>query len=113
MNIGRLITTAGLAIVLAGLGACTTIGSPPQLDYRPTMPPQPVLPPATSGTIYQPARGLSLFEDVKARRIGDTLVSPGEPIEALLDRVDLAMYKAKRDGKNRVRAVPAPSVLLG
>ncbi|MBL8197524.1 MAG: flagellar basal body L-ring protein FlgH [Chromatiales bacterium] len=73
MNIGRLITTAGLAIVLAGLGACTTIGSPPQLDYRPTMPPQPVLPPATSGTIYQPARGLSLFEDVKARRIGDTL----------------------------------------
>ena len=45
--------------------------------------------------------------------IGVTLVSPGEPIEALLDRVDLAMYKAKRDGKNRVRAVPAPSVLLG
>jgi flagellar L-ring protein precursor FlgH len=37
------------------------------------MPPQPMLPPATSGAIYQPARGLSLFEDVKARRIGDTL----------------------------------------
>jgi flagellar L-ring protein precursor FlgH len=43
------------------------------VDYRPTMPPQPLLPPASSGTIYQPARGLSLFEDVKARRVGDTL----------------------------------------
>lgn len=32
-----------------------------------------MLPPATSGAIYQPARGLSLFEDVKARRVGDTL----------------------------------------
>jgi len=45
--------------------------------------------------------------------IGVTLVRPGEPVEVLLDRVDLAMYKAKRDGKNRVRAVPPPSALLG
>ena len=73
MNICRSIIAAGLAVMLSGLGACTTIGSPAHADYRPTMPPQPVLPAATSGAIYQPARGLSLFEDVKARRVGDTL----------------------------------------
>lgn len=73
MNICQLITTAGMAIVLTGLSACATVSSPPHADYRPTPPPQPVLPPASSGAIYQPARGLSLFEDVKARRVGDTV----------------------------------------
>lgn len=73
MNICRSIITAGMAMVLTGLAACTSINSPQHADYRPTMPPQPVLPPATSGAIYQPARGLSLFEDVKARRVGDTV----------------------------------------
>lgn len=73
MNIRRSMTTTGLAVVLSGLAACATVGSPSHANYRPTMPPQPVLPPATSGAIYQPARGLSLFEDVKARRVGDTL----------------------------------------
>jgi flagellar L-ring protein precursor FlgH len=72
MNICRLITTAAMAIVLTSLGACAVV-SPPHADYRPTPPPQPVLPPASSGAIYQPARGLSLFEDVKARRVGDTV----------------------------------------
>ncbi len=73
MNICRSIITAGMAMVLTGLAACAGISGPPHADYRPTMPPQPVLPPATSGAIYQPARGLSLFEDVKARRVGDTV----------------------------------------
>lgn len=73
MKIRRPIITAGLAVVLSGLCACATPGRPSHADYRPTMPPEPVLPPATSGAIYQPARGLSLFEDVKARRVGDTL----------------------------------------
>lgn len=62
-----------IAVLASGLAGCATVGQPGHADYRPTMPPQPVLPPATSGAIYQPARGLSLFEDVKARRIGDTL----------------------------------------
>lgn len=73
MNICRSITTAGMALVLTGLGACASIGGQSHADYRPTPPPQPVLPPASSGAIYQPARGLSLFEDVKARRVGDTV----------------------------------------
>ena len=73
MNICRLIVTAGLAAALAVLSACAGMGGASHADYRPTPPPQPILPPATSGAIYQPARSLSLFEDVKARRVGDTV----------------------------------------
>jgi flagellar L-ring protein FlgH len=64
---------AGAVAVLA-LNACSTmhIGAQPG-DYPPTPAPVYAPPPITSGTIYQPARGLSLFDDVKARRIGDTV----------------------------------------
>ena len=73
MNICRSILTASLAVVLALLSACADMGGAAHADYRPTPPPQPVLPPPSSGAIYQPARGMSLFEDVKARRVGDTV----------------------------------------
>jgi flagellar L-ring protein precursor FlgH len=73
MNICRSIVNAGLAAILVVLSACANMGGAAHADYRPTPPPQPVLPPASSGAIYQPARGLSLFEDVKARRVGDTV----------------------------------------
>ena len=73
MNICRSIVTAGIAVAMAGLSACANMGGAAHADYRPTPPPQPVLPPASSGAIYQPARGLSLFDDVKARRVGDTV----------------------------------------
>jgi flagellar L-ring protein precursor FlgH len=42
-------------------------------QYPPAPAPQYAPAAATSGTIYQPARGLSLFDDVKARRVGDTV----------------------------------------
>jgi flagellar L-ring protein precursor FlgH len=56
------------------LNACSTVhmGAQPGA-YAPTPAPAYEPPPITSGTIYQPARGLSLFDDVKARRIGDTV----------------------------------------
>lgn len=62
---------AGLVVAL---NACSTmhVGARPG-DYPPTPAPNYAPPPVTSGTIYQPARGLSLFDDVKARRIGDTV----------------------------------------
>ena len=67
----RILLAAG---TLTALNACSTmqIGGPSR-DYAPTPPPVYAAPPITSGTIYQPARGLSLFDDVKARRIGDTV----------------------------------------
>ena len=62
------------AVALLALNACAPLG----LGMRPgTYPPTPAptyapaLP--TSGAIYQPARGLTLFDDVTARRVGDTV----------------------------------------
>jgi flagellar L-ring protein precursor FlgH len=37
------------------------------------MPAEPAPPPAESGAVYRPTTSISLFEDVKARRVGDTL----------------------------------------
>ena len=68
---GRLAVATG---TLLALNAC----APLHLGVQPgAFPPTPVpnyaAVPVTSGTIYQPVRGLSLFEDVKARRVGDTV----------------------------------------
>jgi flagellar L-ring protein precursor FlgH len=59
---------------LLALNGCSTlqIGAQPGL-YAPTPAPAHAPPPATSGTIYQPGLELSLFADVKARRVGDTV----------------------------------------
>jgi flagellar L-ring protein FlgH len=48
------------------------IGAQPG-SYAPTPAPVYAPPPVTSGTIYQPGLELSLFADVKARRVGDTV----------------------------------------
>ena len=64
-------------LLLAGLltllfSGCAT--TPPARDnYRPTMPPAYTSVEPIGGSIYQAARDVRLFEDVKARRIGDTL----------------------------------------
>ena len=66
--------TVLVGLALLALNACTTQHAVTRhADYAPTPPAAYAAPPATSGTIYQPARGLSLFDDVKARRIGDTV----------------------------------------
>ena len=63
-----------LGTALLGLAACSVlpVGTRPG-DYPSA--PAPLYTPAaaTSGTIYQSARGLTLFEDVKARQVGDTV----------------------------------------
>jgi flagellar L-ring protein precursor FlgH len=67
----RLLTAAGLVLALA---ACSTAGPGMHAGaYAPTPPPVYPPPPATSGTIYQPGLEISLFSDVKARRVGDTV----------------------------------------
>ncbi len=67
----RTVLAAGALLALSG---CSTlqIGTQPGA-YAPTPAPVYAPPPATSGTIYQPGLELSLFADVKARRVGDTV----------------------------------------
>ncbi len=61
--------------VLAGaviLSGCAT-NPMDKVDYSPTPPIVESLPPATPGSIYQAGRDIVLFEDAKARRVGDVL----------------------------------------
>ena len=62
-------------LALAALAGCSTV--PASIVHQPTtVPPaaQVALPPAASGTIFQAARYRPLFEDERARLVGDTLV---------------------------------------
>lgn len=72
---------ATVALLLAALAGCETLA--PKVDVVP-VPPQPLTPqaaapvaapppPAANGAIFQPARYRPLFEDHRARLVGDTL----------------------------------------
>ena len=65
-----------LPFILLGLcilqGCGTVIGVQPG-EFPPAMPPQPVASTEENGTVYQPSTAISLYDDVKARRVGDML----------------------------------------
>lgn len=67
----------GLLLIAAviWLSACASPSTPVR-DWSATLPPEPPEPTniEPNGSIYQAATGMSLFGDVKARRVGDTLI---------------------------------------
>jgi flagellar L-ring protein precursor FlgH len=76
MNLSKtLLKCALLAASLAALAGCVTLVEPGkgvEARFATTAPIDPSSLPAT-GAIYQPAVAMALFEDYKARRIGDVL----------------------------------------
>lgn len=68
-----------LALVMFGssllLAGCTTVSGPDpgEPEYQSTPPTTQVPPESRNGAIYQAGHGLILFEDVRARRVGDML----------------------------------------
>ena len=59
-----------------GLGGCLSALAPPRVEVAPTKPalPSPLAPAtAVTGSIYQPGHYRPLFEDHRARHVGDTL----------------------------------------
>lgn len=65
-----------LALLVAAavaLGGCTTVVGERPGKYPPAPPAQPMVQTPTNGTIFQAATADSLFVDVKARRVGDTI----------------------------------------
>lgn len=68
--------SGGKIVVLAAaillLQACATAPKD-QLSYEPTRPQPEMLPPATQGAIFQAGQEISLFQDAKARRVGDII----------------------------------------
>lgn len=59
-------------LLLAMLSGCATT-QPSHESYRPTLPPSYTSTESSNGSIYQAAQDVRLFEDVKARRIGDVI----------------------------------------
>ena len=97
---------AGLLSLLAllTLGGCATAPSPRD-SYRPT-PPQPYVSQESSdGSIYQASRDVRLFEDVKARHIGDI-------ITVVLQESTSASKSAKAStDKTQETAIASPTIL--
>jgi flagellar L-ring protein precursor FlgH len=63
---------AMLAVVTAALQACA-VAPTSKISYAPTRPQPEMLPPATQGAIFQAGQEISLFQDAKARRVGDII----------------------------------------
>ncbi|NJD07064.1 MAG: flagellar basal body L-ring protein FlgH [Methylococcaceae bacterium] len=97
-----------LLLVLAQLSGCAAILTPPPSRdpaYAAARPEDAITPPANPGSIYQPNGGLFLFEDVRARRVGDTLT---------VRLVETTNAKKKADtsaGRDATTTVKAPVIL--
>ncbi len=71
-KIDRGCTALLLAATLLAQGCSSVTGVRP--GQYPPAPPQPSYPAGPAdGSVYQPATSISLFDDVKARRVGDTI----------------------------------------
>ncbi|HHB11748.1 MAG TPA: flagellar basal body L-ring protein FlgH [Chromatiales bacterium] len=64
--------TAGVCLAAAVLGGCATPPRPDQPRYAPTRPVQHTAAPP-NGSLFRAGYDMRLFEDVKARRVGDIL----------------------------------------
>ena len=94
-------------LLLAGLltllfSGCATM-PPPRDNYRPTMPPAYTSVEPIGGAIYQASRDVRLFEDVKARRIGDVLTV------VLLERTSASKSAKTSADKNQETTVANPT----
>ncbi len=102
-RIARLAAACGLAI----LSACATMTTPP-VEMHTAATPQPVAPaapPPTPGAIFQASTHRPLFEDRRARLVGDTLTIQ---IEETLNASQQSTSKFDRSGKvdSSVTALP-------
>lgn len=97
-----LAATVGLAM-LAGCAATPMTSDPAFAPARPAMP-SPSM--KSQGAIYQAGYGMSLFEDIKARRVGDTLTV------VLVEKTD-ASKKAGTSSKKKTAVDIAAPVILG
>lgn len=95
----------GPAVVAAALlmQACAVLPKD-QASYAPTRP-QPNIPPATQGAIYQAGHEMTLFQDFKARSVGDV-------ITVMLVEQTSASKKAVTDtSKKQTAAMDTPTLL--
>ncbi len=105
----RLRRAAGAVVASAAvlLSACATgpgihHGSDPR--FQTTLPPAPLAPEHNHGAIYQPMFAQSLFEDYKARRVGDVLTV------LLVERTEAQKSANASTAKDASVQIPAPAL---
>jgi flagellar L-ring protein precursor FlgH len=94
-----------LGVALLAAGCSEVVGQRPG-GYPPAMPQTPPPPPAESGAVYRPTTSIALFEDVKARRVGDTLTI------RLAERTQ-ASKSASTDATKETKTDTGTPVILG
>ncbi|MBU1191881.1 MAG: flagellar basal body L-ring protein FlgH [Gammaproteobacteria bacterium] len=86
------------------LSGCATMQAPRE-SYRPTYPPVPAPPPQANGAIYQTGYSMALFEDLKARRVGDTITV------VLQERTQASKDAKTETSKENDITIPNPTLL--
>ncbi|MCC7256901.1 MAG: flagellar basal body L-ring protein FlgH [Gammaproteobacteria bacterium] len=105
MNASRFPVAAAVLALAALIGGCGSVATRPG-EYAPTPPREPAPPPPESGAVYRPTTSISLFEDLKARRVGDTLTI------RLAERTQ-ASKTASTDAKKDTKTDTGAPVLFG
>ncbi len=101
---GNLMKLLPALIALSVLGGCAT-SPPPRDTYRPTLPRAYISEESSNGSIYQSARDVRLFEDAKARHVGDI-------ITVVLQESTSASKSAKTStDKTQETAIASPTIL--
>lgn len=102
--VNALTRAAQAASLLALLSGCASMQGP-QADYRPVYPPSMTPPPQTEGSIYQAGYNIALFEDIKAKRIGDTITI------VLQERTQASKDAKTETSKQNDITIPNPTIL--
>ncbi|CAG0938442.1 hypothetical protein GPROT2_00215 [Gammaproteobacteria bacterium] len=67
------IVRSAIVAALLVLAACSSVVGQQPGAYPAAIPQEAALPPPESGAVYRPTTSIALFEDNKARRVGDTI----------------------------------------
>jgi flagellar L-ring protein precursor FlgH len=98
-----LMALTGLALLL--LGGCASLAPARDPAYAATRPPHEPSPPAANGAIYQAGYETPLFEDIRARRVGDVLTIK------LVEKTDASKKASTNLNKKNAIDLPNPTIL--
>ena len=98
-----LMALVSLSLLL--LGGCASLGPARDPAYAATWPPHEPSPSATNGAIYQSGYETPLFEDIKARRVGDVLTI------RLVEKTDASKKASTNLDRKNAIDLPNPTIL--
>lgn len=104
---GKIISTAVLLGMAVLLSACAGPQALSRSDYAPAQPVMPAPRTLVNGSIYHPRTNQFLFEDLKARRVGDLITV------ILEEKTNAAKTATTSTSKNSNTSMPTPTLFGG